>query len=502
MQVFVRVRPLNSSEKTGSGDLVVSVPTGDTIVLNGSEPKPFTFDRISDADSTQQQMFEMIGQPFADSFLAGYNGCIFAYGQTGSGKTYTMQGPELDISSSDERAGLIPRTLEYLFERIAEKQNAASVLQESSLQYVVKCSYLEIYNETISDLLDTSKVNLQVRENNRDGIYVDGITWENVGSASQTLAVLMKGVRNRHVGETAMNKESSRSHSVFTMCVEGTLKGADGLTKKRHSVLNLVDLAGSERQKSTNASGDRLKEATNINKSLSALGNVIMALADVSDGKARHVHYRDSKLTFLLKDSLGGNSKTAIIANVSPSEKSFGETLSTLKFAQRAKLIKTRAILNEDTSGNVEQLRQEIRRLKEQIKTGAAAAAAASATASNAPPRARDSSGSSTSNSSTPGGEQARELQGRVRELENLLFQCLEQQAASECEVESARELSERAQALIDAHKEDAENETFMGLRTQIKLKNETIKALDRRSKGTEVLNQPINPHTRNHSTR
>ena len=177
------------------------------------------------------------------------------------------------------------------------------------------------------------------------------------------------------------------------------------------------------------------------------------------------------------------------------------QVVNTLKFAQRAKLIKTRAILNEDTSGNVEQLRQEIKRLKEQIKTGAAAAAAACAPASNAPPRARDSSGSSTSSSSTPGGEQARELQGRVRELENLLFQCLEQQAASECEVESARELSERAQALVDAQKEDAENETFMGLRTQIKLKNETIKALDRRSKGTEVLNQPENPHTRIHNT-
>ncbi|EKX45559.1 hypothetical protein GUITHDRAFT_55963, partial [Guillardia theta CCMP2712] len=309
----------------------------------------FTFDYAADPSTTQEEMFNMIGQPFTDSCLKGYNGCIFAYGQTGSGKTFTMQGPEFDgKEGTKEHRGLIPRTFDYLFDKIAHKENAANSSRPGSLQFVVRCSYLEIYNETVTDLLDPSKVNLQVRENSKEGIYVDGLTWQEVRDAEACNALLQRGLRNRHVGETSMNKESSRSHSLFTLKVESTHLTAEGLTKQRHSCLNLVDLAGSERQKATNASGDRLKEASNINKSLSALGNVIMALADISDGKARHVHYRDSKLTFLLKDSLGGNSKTAIITNISPADSNFGETISSLKFAQRAKLIKTRAILNED----------------------------------------------------------------------------------------------------------------------------------------------------------
>jgi len=273
IKVFVRVRPMSTSEKSaGRTENIVSVPTTDTVVMQSSEPKPFTFDYVADQSTTQHEVFDMIGRPFTDSCLKGYNGCIFAYGQTGSGKTFTMQGPEADVIDTESAGrGLIPRTFEYLFERIAQKEATANASHPGSLQFTVRCSYMEIYNETVTDLLDPSKVNLQVRENNKDGIYVDGITWQDVRNSECCVSLLHKGLRNRKVGETSMNKESSRSHSLLTLKVESTHLTPDGITKQRHSCLNLVDLAGSERQKSTNTSGERLKEASNINRSLSGM---------------------------------------------------------------------------------------------------------------------------------------------------------------------------------------------------------------------------------------
>ncbi|CAN0014004.1 unnamed protein product, partial [Ectocarpus sp. 13 AM-2016] len=180
--------------------------------------------------------------------------------------------------------------------------------------------------------------------------------------------VLHRGFRNRHVGETAMNRESSRSHAVFTLVIQATEVVEDeGLTRSRVARFNLVDLAGSERQKDTQVLGERLKEASNINKSLSTLGQVINALVEKSTGRFRHVHYRDSKLTFLLRDSLGGNSKTMLVAALSPADQNFGETLSTLKFAQRAKMIKNQAVKNEDTSGSFDALRREVTTLRQKL---------------------------------------------------------------------------------------------------------------------------------------
>ena len=220
IKVFVRVRPMSSKEASGDGvDNVISVPTTDTVVLQSSEPKPFTFDYVADSSTTQNEVFDMIGQPFTDSCLKGYNGCIFAYGQTGSGKTFTMQGPEGDVGTESEARGLIPRTFEYLFTKIAHKEATANSEHPGSLQFSVRCCYMEIYNETVTDLLDPSKVNLPVRENHKDGIYVDGITWQEVRSAEACNALLHKGLRNRKVGETSMNKESSRSHSLLTLQV-------------------------------------------------------------------------------------------------------------------------------------------------------------------------------------------------------------------------------------------------------------------------------------------
>jgi hypothetical protein len=231
----------------------------------------------------------------------------------------------------------------------------------------VKCSFIEIYQEQVIDLLVTSPTPLAIREDLKLGVYVEGLTEVGVGSAAETYNVMKQGTQHRHTGATSMNKESSRSHSVFTMLIESR-EVKQGLLNFRSSRFHLIDLAGSERQKATEATGMRLKEAGMINKSLSALGGVINALVDIAEGKRRHVHYRDSKLTFLLKDSLGGNSKTCIVAAISPSATAFGETLSTLKFAQRAKMIRNKATVNEALGGNVELLKDQVRQLTEKLK--------------------------------------------------------------------------------------------------------------------------------------
>ena len=207
---------------------------------------------------------------------------------------------------------------------------------------------------------------LHVREDLKKGVYVEGLKEELVDSSYETIELLRKGALNRHVGSTHMNIESSRSHSLFTMSIERKTV-SNGTTHVRTSKFHFVDLAGSERQKLTAAVGERLKEAGNINKSLSVLGQVINSLVEIAEGKQRHIRYRDSKLTFILKDSLGGNSKTSLIANISPASSSFSETLSTLEFAQRAKQIKNKASINEDLTGSVEGLKNEIRQLKEEL---------------------------------------------------------------------------------------------------------------------------------------
>ena len=207
---------------------------------------------------------------------------------------------------------------------------------------------------------------MQIREDLIKGVYVEGLTEDITTNSDETIELLRKGASNRHIGATNMNFESSRSHSVFQMTIESK-KITNGMTNVKVSKLNFVDLAGSERQKQTAAAGDRLKEAGNINKSLTVLGCVINSLVESSQGKARHIPYRDSKLTFLLKDCLGGNSRTCMIANVSSASTSFAETLSTLKFAQRAKMIKNKASINEESSGNIEALKREIKKLKEEL---------------------------------------------------------------------------------------------------------------------------------------
>lgn len=398
VKVFCRVRPPNEREgafvgrnaasmATLSSSFVkkcVVVPASDplqqTVFLQSrhasqnSAPKTFTFDRAFGEDSTQNDVFDVVGVPITQACLQGYNGTIFAYGQTGSGKTFTMQGPDhvidMEANKLTERElslrGLVPRVFDYLFEDVVAKDSFTNV------QHTFACSFLEIYNERVYDLLDGGSTKdatgLQLRENGRKGVFVEGLIESVVTNAKQAAELMTVGAQNRRVGQTAMNRESSRSHSVFILQIQSKETTADGITKMRSSRFNLVDLAGSERQRNTEAAGERLKEAGSINKSLSALGNVIMGLVEQSAGKNRHVHYRDSKLTFLLKDSLGGNSKTFMIATISPAEDSSYETLSTLKFAQRAKLIRNNAIINEDSTGSVLVLQEEIKRLRRHLQ--------------------------------------------------------------------------------------------------------------------------------------
>ncbi|XP_011043868.1 PREDICTED: phragmoplast orienting kinesin-1 isoform X1 [Populus euphratica] len=365
VQVIIRLRPLTGSEISVQGhSKCVRQESCQTITWTGHPESRFTFDLVADETVSQEKMFKVAGLPMVDNCMGGYNSCMFAYGQTGSGKTHTMLG---DIEGGTRRhsvnCGMTPRVFEYLFSRIQKEKEAR---KEEKIKFTCKCSFLEIYNEQILDLLDPSSSNLQIREDVKKGIYVDNLKEIEVTSARDVLQQLIQGAANRKVAATNMNHASSRSHSVFTCIIESKWE-SQGVTHHRFARLNLVDLAGSERQKSSGAEGERLKEATNINKSLSTLGLVIMNLVSISNGKSLHVPYRDSKLTFLLQDSLGGNSKTIIIANISPSLCCSLETLSTLKFAQRAKFIKNNAIINEDASGDVIVMRMQIQQLKKEV---------------------------------------------------------------------------------------------------------------------------------------
>ncbi|XP_031480769.1 kinesin-like protein KIN-12F isoform X2 [Nymphaea colorata] len=365
VQVLVRIRPLNNTEKNSYGhSRCLRQESAQSITWIGQPETRFIFDHVACETITQEVLFRVAGLPMVENCMSGYNSCIFAYGQTGSGKTYTMLGQidDIDKKPSPDQ-GMMSRIFEFLFARIRAEEESR---MDEKVRFSCKCSFLEIYNEQITDLLDPSSTNLMLREDTKKGVYVENLTEYEVNSVSDVLKLLIQGSSNRKVAATNMNRESSRSHSVFTCVIESCWE-KNSTTNFRYGRLNLVDLAGSERQKSSGAEGDRLKEAANINKSLSTLGHVIMVLVDVAHGKQRHIPYRDSRLTFLLQDSLGGNSKTMIIANVSPSLCCSSETLSTLKFAQRAKLIQNNAVVNEDTSGDVTALQNQIHILKEEI---------------------------------------------------------------------------------------------------------------------------------------
>ncbi|KAL3270473.1 hypothetical protein HHI36_021019 [Cryptolaemus montrouzieri] len=316
-------------------------------------PKQFTFDSTYDDYSNTEVIYNDICYPLVESVLEGYNATIFVYGQTGCGKSHTMEGNK---NQEPPDKGVISRALEHIFEAIAVT---------TGVKYLAIISYLEIYNEQIRDLLlpteKLSNCTLSLKETPNDGVTIPGLTSQPVHDVSDCEKYLNIGSKNRVIGATLMNQNSSRSHSIFTISIE-QISVQNNNESIRKGKLNLVDLAGSERQAKTGATGDRLKEATKINLSLSALGNVISALVD---GKAKHIPYRDSKLTRLLQDSLGGNTRTLMIACISPASRDYVETLSTLRYANRAKNIYNKPKVNEDPKDTIlRQYQEEIDRLK------------------------------------------------------------------------------------------------------------------------------------------
>ena len=302
----------------------------------------------------QQVVFDNVGQRVLKNAMTGFNACVFAYGQTGSGKSYSMMG-------CPGQEGIIPRISAEMFKYVEEKTS-------ESMSFRLEVSYLEIYNEKVRDLLNPgNKKPLKVREHASTGPYVDGLVKTVVQDASKIAELIEEGGKSRTIAATNMNSESSRSHSVFTVNITQEEKVGE-LVGEKCSRLSLVDLAGSERASKTGAAGDRLKEGSNINKSLSTLGLVISALAS---GKSKFVPYRDSVLTWLLKDCLGGNSKTVMVATISPAADNYEETLSTLRYADRAKKIVNKAVINEDPNTKIiRELREEVARLKALIGGG------------------------------------------------------------------------------------------------------------------------------------
>ncbi|XP_036396486.1 kinesin heavy chain [Megalops cyprinoides] len=325
VKVMCRFRPLNEAEITRGDKYIPKFKDDDTVVITG---KPYVFDRVLPPNTGQEQVYDACAKQIVKDVLAGYNGTIFAYGQTSSGKTHTMEGKLHD----PQLMGIIPRIAHDIFDHIYS--------MDENLEFHIKVSYFEIYLDKIRDLLDVSKTNLAVHEDKNRVPYVKGCTERFVSSPEEVMDVIDEGKANRHVAVTNMNEHSSRSHSIFLI----NIKQENVETEKKLSgKLYLVDLAGSEKVSKTGAEGAVLDEAKNINKSLSALGNVISALAE---GTKTHVPYRDSKMTRILQDSLGGNCRTTIIICCSPSIFNEAETKSTLMFGQRAKTIKNTVSVN------------------------------------------------------------------------------------------------------------------------------------------------------------
>uniref|UniRef100_A0A8V5H364 plus-end-directed kinesin ATPase n=1 Tax=Melopsittacus undulatus TaxID=13146 RepID=A0A8V5H364_MELUD len=376
VKVAVRVRPFNSRETSKESKCIIQMQGNSTSIINPKNPKEapksFSFDysywsHTSPEDpcfASQNRVYNDIGKEMLLHAFEGYNVCIFAYGQTGAGKSYTMMGKQ-----EESQAGIIPQLCEELFEKINDNSN-------EEMSYSVEVSYMEIYCERVRDLLNPkNKGNLRVREHPLLGPYVEDLSKLAVTSYTDIADLMDAGNKARTVAATNMNETSSRSHAVFTIVF--TQKKHDtetNLSTEKVSKISLVDLAGSERADSTGAKGTRLKEGANINKSLTTLGKVISALAEVvstskKKKKTDFIPYRDSVLTWLLRENLGGNSRTAMVAALSPADINYDETLSTLRYADRAKQIKCNAVINEDPNAKlVRELKEEVTRLKDLLR--------------------------------------------------------------------------------------------------------------------------------------
>ena len=349
VKVICRFRPLNDKEKENTKDLCITYIDDEQVEIKSkNEYNNFTFqfDKIFNTMSTQKEIYDYSAKELVDSVLSGYNATIFAYGQTASGKTYTMQGQ----LNSPEKEGIIPRMVRHVFHNI--------MLSDSDIEYTVKVSIIEIYMEKIRDLIDLSKTNLSIREKDKE-IYIEDLSEHYVSSEEDVIELIRIGSENRTTASTNMNECSSRSHTLVIMTLhQKNTKTLEAKTGR----LYLVDLAGSEKIAKTGSSGITLEEAKIINKSLSTLGMVINAL---TDGKSMHIPYRESKLTRVLTESLGGNAKTCLIITCSPSSYNESETLSTLRFGTRAKKIRNKPKINKEVT--VPELKLQIAKLEKML---------------------------------------------------------------------------------------------------------------------------------------
>ncbi|XP_076003308.1 kinesin-like protein KIF21B isoform X1 [Genypterus blacodes] len=397
VKVALRIRPQMANEKIEGCHVCTLVTPGEPQVLLGKD-KAFTYDFVFDVDSEQQHIYQTAVHKLIEGCFEGYNATVFAYGQTGSGKTYTM-GTGFDVNLSQLEVGIIPRAIHQLFEGIQSRRDLAQEAGTQPPEFKVTAQFLELYNEEILDLFDgarepdcrSRKSTIKIHEDSSGSIYTTGVTSRLVHTEEEMLQCLKLGALSRTTASTQMNAQSSRSHAIFTIylcqmrvCQQPQLNGGGGedgeevngldsapIAQPEYETLmakfHFVDLAGSERLKRTGATGERAREGISINCGLLALGNVISALGDQMK-KGGHVPYRDSKLTRLLQDSLGGNSRTVMIACVSPSDRDFMETLNTLKYANRARNIKNKVVVNQDkTSQQISALRAEIARLQMEL---------------------------------------------------------------------------------------------------------------------------------------
>ena len=361
IKVAVRVRPLNSKEAAAGYQSVVDLDLAANqvkVTTPCGAPDVWTFDYVFNNSFTQEDIFVQTVLPLVVSVMDGFNATIFAYGQSGSGKTYTMSG----VLNDPMLQGVIPRCFQFIFNQIKEQS------KQGGKSYRVMCSFMELYNNKARDLLSADKFmshTLQIREKKDKTFFCEDLKCCEVKYEAELYDHMEAGIQRRHVASTELNADSSRSHSIFTVQTEVTSTAEDGTTRVVTSKLNLVDLAGSERQSKTGAQGDTLKEGCNINLSLSALGSVIDTLVK---GKG-HVPFRSSPLTMLLKDSLGGSSKTVMFANCGPSEHNVAETVSTLRFADRAKQIKNKPQVQMDPKdARIAHLEDRVVELQERLK--------------------------------------------------------------------------------------------------------------------------------------
>ncbi|ESW14365.1 hypothetical protein PHAVU_008G274700 [Phaseolus vulgaris] len=364
VKVVVRIRPTNNNGM--EGDRTVKKVSSDTLCVGDRQ---FTFDSVFDSNTNQEDIFQSVGVPLVKNALDGYNTSILSYGQSGSGKTYTMWGPPsamFEEPSPQSHKGIVPRIFQMLFTELDREEQASD---EKQFNYQCRCSFLEIYNEQIGDLLDPTQRNLEMKDDSKNALYIENLTEEYVTSYDDVMQILIKGLSSRKVGATSLNSKSSRSHIILTFVIESWCKGlsSNGFSSSKSSRISLIDLAGQDRNKVEDAGKQCQKESKNVKKSLSQLGHLVDVLTKETLSEKAEVSNRNSCLTRLLQESLGGNAKLSLICSISPDNKNNGETLRTLRFGQRVRTIRNEPVINEIKEDDVNDLSDQIRQLKEEL---------------------------------------------------------------------------------------------------------------------------------------